>query len=115
MIAVRSGKTAAERSRKVSGVSGWKFAGFLSRSRSYGVIVRFWDGLNVFLRAYAQPANMDIIQITCGAEVGRSDGAVYGTVAQAPSRYLEVRIIVDLAADYSRAERYRRDCVPGRG
>ena len=38
MIAVRSGKTAAERSRKVSGVSGWKFAGFLSRSRSYGVI-----------------------------------------------------------------------------
>lgn len=67
------------------------------------------------LRAYAQPANMDIIQITCGAEVGRSDGAVYGTVAQAPSRYLEVRIIVDLAADYSRAERYRRDCVPGRG
>src|SRR5262245_41401815 len=36
MIAVWSGKTAAARSRKVSGVSGWKFAGLRSRSVSYG-------------------------------------------------------------------------------
>ena len=44
MIAVRSGKTAAERSRNVSGVSGWKLAGFLSRSRSYGLMRVALDG-----------------------------------------------------------------------
>src|SRR5262245_50892734 len=37
MTATWSGKTAAARSRKVSGVSGWKFAGLRSRSVSYGV------------------------------------------------------------------------------
>src|SRR5690348_12218089 len=35
MIAVRSGYTLAARSRKLSGVSAWKFAGFLSRLVSY--------------------------------------------------------------------------------
>jgi hypothetical protein len=34
MIAVWPGKTDAARSRKVSGVSGWKFAGLRSRSMS---------------------------------------------------------------------------------
>src|SRR5262249_15365638 len=37
MIAVWAGKTAAARSRKPSGVSGWKLAGLRSRSTSYGV------------------------------------------------------------------------------
>src|SRR5262245_33300504 len=37
MIAVWSGNTAAARSRNVSGVSGWKFAGLRSRSVLYGV------------------------------------------------------------------------------
>src|SRR5215467_3577410 len=38
-MATRCGNTAAARSRKVSGVSGWKFAGLRSRSASKIVLV----------------------------------------------------------------------------
>src|SRR6476659_3501309 len=44
MIAVRSGKTLADRSRNESGVSGWKLAGVLPRSRSYGLMRVALDG-----------------------------------------------------------------------
>src|ERR1700754_53659 len=56
MIAVRSGNTLAARSRKVSGVSGWKFAALRSRSTSYfplGVILAMARGT---ARSAASPA-----------------------------------------------------------
>src|SRR5262249_10554199 len=72
MTAVWSGKTAAARSRNVSGVSGWKFAGLRSRSVSYGVGAMAPSSVEASLAGYRAKDQLPLqvgLQIGHGAKV----------------------------------------------
>src|SRR5882672_4404860 len=80
MMAVWPGKTAAARSRNVSGVSDWKFAGLRSRSVSYGVgaMARSLAGRGKLNGLQGEGSIADQAARRCRSGVGeRSAGAAY--------------------------------------